>query len=175
MKTYTLLMLSLLSVLLMTQCRSIPSQQIGKMMNKSISYSLWNSDFFYQSRKLMFNTFSDNVTENDSIIILEYFTEVITNYYCTIYESKNKSTRGYSASTSIKEGNVIIDSLSRMDLRDGILPMVLERRFEEIKKRGEEALITPSTSLIISILRKDEKKKRFNIETFKTYEFNVYD
>ncbi len=119
----------------------------------------------------MLKTFSDQIVDNDSIIILEYGGGMTGGYSCTIYESQNATIREYSAAKSIKKGIVVVDSLvSDGGMGDPILSMVLDSKFEEIKEEGENSMLTP-TNLIITILRKDKKKKKFNIETIRTFAF----
>lgn len=165
------ILLSFLLILFFTQCKSLPIQRVKQSMTKSFSMDLLVPDIFYKSRDLMFNTFSNNIMDNDSIIILEYYTDGLGQYSCTIYESKDKLVRKYFLVTSIKEGIVIADSLVSTDLKDNILIMVLNSQLEKIKMEGENSTLTPSARLIISILRKDDKKRRFNLETLNTFRF----
>ncbi|WP_291528352.1 hypothetical protein [Bacteroides sp. UBA939] len=166
--------LSLLLALLMIQCKSLPVRKIEKMMKKSMPYKVWEPDFFYKSRKLMLKTFSDRIMDNDSIIILEYSGSWTGGYSCTIYESQNTTIREYSAAKSKKKGVTVVDSLvSDGGMGDPILSMVLDGKLEEIKQEGENPMLTPTTDLIITILRKDNKKKKFNIETIGTLKFIV--
>ncbi|MDL2291825.1 hypothetical protein LJB80_01585 [Bacteroides sp. OttesenSCG-928-F21] len=121
----------------------------------------------------MFKKIPDDVMKNDSIIILEYYTDGLSRYSCTIYESEDKTERGYTVATSIKDRVVVIDSLRSIRLKDDILPMVLKGQLQKIVEEGKKTTLTPGGRLIITILRKEENKNKFNIQTVKSFKFIV--
>jgi len=163
-------MISIL-VLFFCQCRTTQLDVLKNTIRKSTSIKFLNLQEFNKSRELMLNTISPNVIENDSIIILEYFSDGVSGYYCTIYESKNKLCRRYFTDRSIKKGAIYIDSLRASNVNDEILPMIINGQLDEVKKRGDNSTLTPAASLIINIITKDANKKEFNKKTLVTQKF----
>ena len=157
------------------QCRTTQLEKIENMVRKTTPIKFLNSQEFNVCRELMLKTFSANVIENDSIIILEYFADGVQGYYCTIYESKDRILKGYYAARTIKNGDIHVDSLKMSNVRDKILPMVINSQLNEVKKRGDNTTLTPAATLIINILIKNEDKTNFNIETILTQNFNSDD
>ncbi|MDL2211042.1 hypothetical protein LJB79_00480, partial [Bacteroides sp. OttesenSCG-928-M17] len=66
-----------------------------------------------------------------------------------------------------------IDSLRSIRLKDDILPMVLKGQLQKIVEEGKKTTLTPGGRLIITILRKEENKNKFNIQTVKSFKFIV--
>ena len=156
---------------LLFQCKTTQLESFKNSVRKSTSINFLNPQEFNRSRELMLNTFSVDVMENDSVIIMEYFPDGLQNYYCTIYESKDKIVRRYRANVSIKKGAIYVDSLSTSNVKDEILPMIIDGKLDEVKKRGEKTTLTPASTLIINILTKDEDKADFKIKTVRTRNF----
>lgn len=156
------------------QCKTDEFGALKKDIKKSYN-TKFNGDFFNRSRKLMYNNLSPTITQNDSIILLEYFESSLGNYAYTIYESNKSESKTYAIQTSIKSGKVNIDSLVIIDVPDKILEMVRMDDLDEIKRRGEATSKTPSSTLIINIAIKNKEKGKFDITTLITNDFFIYD
>ena len=155
------------------QCQTSRHSQIKKEIIKSYSVKSLNKEEFDESRKRMIETLSPEIIENDTIILMEYFTNVNGNYSCTIYESKNRLTNRYIAQRSMKKNRIYVDSLVSLNIPDKILGMVLAGDLDEIKIRGDEITITPAATLIINIGVKNKEKKKFDFITLVTQEFST--
>ena len=166
--------MGMLTLFCFCQCKSLHERSIEKLVKANTKPDYFNPYFFQKSQELMFDLLPSEVSKSDTVIILEYFTSVPSgNYSCTIYESKNKTVNSYQAATSIVKGDVRVDSLKQLDLKDYILPMVLNNQLQEIKNRGNLSCITPSTKLIINILIKDKTKKKFDLQRLETLDFDA--
>ena len=159
--------------ILFFQCKTTQLRKFENAVRKSTSINFLNLQEFNRSRELMLNTFSPDVIENDSVIILEYFADGIHGYYCTIYESKG-SLRHYSAARNIKRkgGSIYVDSLKTSDVKDRILPMIINGELNDVIKKGGGATLTPAALLIINILTKNENKTGFDTKTVVTQKFS---
>lgn len=157
--------------ILFFQCKTTQLEKFENSVRKSTSVNFLNLQEFSRSRELMLSTFSPDVIENDSVIILEYFADGIHGYYCTIYKSKDKFYRCYSAVRSIKKGVIYVDSLELSNIEDKILPMIIKGQLGEVKNRGDKTRLTPETKLVINILIKNKDQTDFNINTVITQKF----
>lgn len=157
--------------ILFFQCKTTQLEKFEKAVKKSTSIKFLNPQEFKKSRELMLSTFSPNVIESDSVIILEYFADGIHGYYCTIYESRDRICKMYSAVVSIKNGAICVDSLERSNVKDKILPMIINGDLDKVKKKGDKTTLTPAALLIINILTKEGDKPEFNVRTVITRNF----
>lgn len=157
--------------ILFFQCRTTQLEKFENTVRKSPSINFLNPQEFNKCRELMLNTFSPDVIENDSVIILEYFADGTHGYYCTIYESKDKLCRSYLAVRSIQKGAIYVDSLRTSDIKDKILPMIINGQLSEVKNRGDKTTLTPATTLIINILIKNKDQTVFSANTVVTQNF----
>ena len=159
-------------ILLFLQCRTNYLVQIRRDLKKSSSIKFINKEEFEKSRNLMFSKLPSNVLKNDTIIFIEYFTDGMSvGYYCTIYQSSDKSVNGYVAKKSIKDKKVHVDSLMILNFPDKILTMIREGKLDEIKEKGNMTTITPAAALIINIGVKNEQKMKFDFTTLITQSF----
>ena len=162
-----------LVISLFIQCKTNKLAQIQKGIIKSYPAKFLNKRDFDKSRTLMFENLSPEILSNDTIILLEYFSDIHRTYYYTIYESNDKSIKSYIAATSIKSGKFYVDSLRASNIDDKILKMILTNKLNEIKKRGDATTLTPAAILIINIGVKDKEKNKFNFKTLVTQDFNL--
>lgn len=156
------------------QCKTGDLDALKRSVDDSYK-AKFNNYVFHESRKLLYESLSPAIMQNDTIIFLERFESSLGNYWCTIYESNNKQTRQYVAQKSIRNGIVHIDSLTISKVPDKILKMVQRGDLDEVKKRGNATTITPAATLIINIGVKNIKKKKFNFSTLITQEFSTYE
>jgi hypothetical protein len=148
--------------------------KLKKEIKKSYSVKYLNKNEFDKSRDLMFKSLSPDIMNNDTIILLEYFTSVNGNYVYTIYESNNKSIKKYVAQKSIRDRGVYVDSLKASNIPDKILNMVRMGKLDEVKRRGDATTLTPAATLIINVGVKNKKKEKFDFTTLITQSFSTY-
>lgn len=160
---------------LFNQCKTGELAQIQKEIIKSYPAKFLNKKDFDKSRILMFEKLSPDIHKNDTIILMEYFVDVIGRYYTTLYESNAKSTKRYVSAISIKNKKVQVDSLRLSDMSDEILKLVLKGELDEVQKRGDSAMITPTTTLIINIGIKNKATDKFDFTTMVTRAFSTYE
>lgn len=155
------------------QCRTNQLGQIKKEIKRSYSIKYLNKYEFEESRSLMFENLSPSIVNNDTIILLEYFTSVNGNYSCTLYESNTRQAKKYVAQKSIKNRRVYVDSLRVLNIPDKMLKMVQLGELDEIKRRGNATTLTPAATLIINIGVKNKEKKKFDFRTLVTQSFSL--
>ena len=164
--------LFLLMPFLFIQCKTTGIIQIRKDIIGSYPAKFLNISSFNQSRVLMFDSLPTDLLKNDTIILIERFTDIDGHYSYTIYQSRNQSIKWHMASRSVVNGKVVIDSLRVLDIPDKILEMVRRGELDEIRIRGEKSEITPTTILIINIGIND--KRKFNFTTLISKVFSTY-
>ncbi len=164
------------AILFFCQCKTSQLSRIENLVKKSTAIKFLNKQEFDQCRGLMLKTLSPSIMHNDTIIILEYFPDGTgSSYSCSIYESRNRTVSIYTTIKSMQKGEIHIDSLALLsNVKDYILPMVINNQLDEVKKRGDATTLTPASTLILNILSKDKAKNRFTIQTLNTQDFNAY-
>lgn len=162
-------------LLLFFQCKTNELTQIRKEIRNSFSVKYLNKEDFDKSRDLMFEKLSPAILKNDTIILMEYFVSIDGFYYCTLYESNDKSIKRYVAETSIKNRKVYVDSLRFLDGPDEILKLVLKGELDEVQRRGDTAMISPATTLIINIGVKNKETNKIDFTTLVTRRFSTYE
>lgn len=164
-------LLGIAILLCFCQCKSVQVRRIEKLIKTNTRSDYLNQDYLDKSRKFMFDLLPE-ASKSDTVIILEYWRGIPSpSYACTIYESKNNKVKRYITVSSLVKNGIRVDSLEQTDLKDYILPMILNNQLEEIKKRGDSSGFTPATTLIINILIKNKLKKKFDIQRLETLDF----
>jgi len=166
-------LLLLLMPLLFIQCKTTGTKQIRKDIVKSYPIKRWlNQEYFEQSRALMFNSLPADIMQNDTIIILEYFTGG-QSYSFSVYLSKDKSIQRGKTTIPPSPKHMKL-SLETLDSTDKILEMVQRGDMDEVLERGDKSAFTPSTALVINIGVRDKDREKFDFTTFITKSFSTW-
>ena len=175
MKTIRFVLLLFIAVLF-CQCKS--SQQIVRLLNKD-NILLNHKKYNNIARKLMISELSPDAWKNDTIIILESSKDDPSpTYSCWIYESKEKKVKWFLGIHRKPNAYDGIDSLEYMGNDVYYVQIILNHQIDEFKRLGEKYKINPYEDFIAYILTKEKGKRKFAIQTVKTYFFykeNPYD
>ena len=175
MKTVRFVLLLFIAVLF-CQCKS--SQQILRLLNKD-NILLNHKKYNRRTRKLLVSELSPDAWKNDTIIILESSgDDPSPAYSCWIYESKEKKVKcfwGVHRKPNAYDG---VDSLEYAGSNAYYIQIILNQHLDEFKRLGEKYKLAPNKNFIAYILTKEKGKRKFAIQTVKTYFFykeNPYD
>ena len=165
--------LFLLMPFLFIQCKTTELIQIRKDIIGSYPAKFLNISSFNQSRALMFDSLPTDLLKNDTIILIERFTDVNGHYSYTIYQSHNSSVKEQVVSRSVVNGKVVIDSFRVLNIPDRILEMVRRGEVDKVIEGGNKSALTPPNTIIINIGVRNKERERFNFTTLITREFIV--
>ena len=165
--------LLLFSAIIFCQCK--PSQQILRLLNeehKILDWKRYNS----KVRKLLVSELSPDAWKNDTIIILEKFKHDPTPAYLScIYESRGKKVKWFCGIEKKIGAYEVIDSLAYVGNDTYYVQMILNNQLDEFKRLGETYKVIPIQEFIAYILTKEKGKRKFAIQTLKTYYFHKED
>ena len=168
--------LMLFIVVLFCQCKS--SLGILRLLNKDnilLNHKKYNS----RARKLLVSKLSPDAWKNDTIIILESSKDDPSpTYSCWIYESKEKKVKWFLGIHRKPNAYDGVDSLKYMGNDAYYVQIILNQHLDEFKRLGDKYKVNPYEDFIAYILTKEKGKRKFAIQTVKTYFFykeNPYD
>ena len=122
-----------------------------------------NKDHLIKSRELISNSLNKSILDNDSIIFIEMFNEINISYRCFIYTSTDNSLQKAVIFNTNSLHNSKKDILQNEDVSEHsnkrLIDYFKQNNLDKIKEIGDKAWSTPSTDMIITMIRKVDNKR----------------
>ena len=149
--------------------------EFKRNFKKNYNFNFLNQKQFDKSRELVLKTLDKNLLNNDTIVLIEKYTDVMPVYFCSVYFSEGNIFTHYKVDNKIigekYTSELELHKYTYTKFSDYILKEIRKNKINLIIKKGGVSRITPETRLIISIISKENKKYRY--QTFVTSMFDV--